>query len=178
MVVQRRIVERLVLIGLVLTLGLSTGVASIAQPDFGATTGHTAYVTGEILVEPRPNPDATPLVYGLATHREERFFGLWAEERPTTPAQNRLVYVWSADAPDPRGDPDLAPTGSWGRVIDRLGHLWTIHEYRYGPADAPHHAYAVALGPVRDAGEPQVGDDPDRLRLQTGVGRAPPATHE
>lgn len=173
MVRTRLLWERCILLGILATLTLSTGMAGAVPQGWDAVTGHTAYVTGVLYVEAPEQPDLPPILYGLATYREVRLFGLWETERTSPESQDRMVFVWSEDAPDPREAPDLDPTGEFARVRDRMGATWTVYEFRYEGAGETHHAYGVRIGALHRADQASVGEDgsynyvlvyqPDRL---------------
>lgn len=117
---------------------LSTGVAGSTIIEGDGLVGHTAYVQAVVAMPGEPSGPENPLQYGLATLREVSLFGLWSRDRPLEEPDDWLVYTWAQNAPDPRDNPTLNPTGDHAVVTDRTGKTWIVHELTYqSPTQAP-----------------------------------------
>lgn len=157
-------------------LATSTGVASIATGEAEAVTGHTAFVQ---IVRDGPNGQANgapPVEYGLASFQESWLFGAFSRTRILDEGSSRMVFAWAEDAPDPRHDDTLLPTGQHALVYDRNGVGWSVYEFWYlgvAPGDgatlalylndaAPdkriYKTYGVRLGAVHEHEGPWKGE--------------------
>ena len=155
-----RLLDRFVILGVCLILGVSTGVASVATGETVVTAGHVAYVSLVREAGSSGGVPAPPVEYGLASLRSTALLGLYERSRPLDDGKNHMVFAWSSDRPDPRGDPSLQPTGKFAKIADKNGHTWTLYELTYSGADTlppppgipylkgPHTAYGVRVGPV------------------------------